>query len=147
MEGLLHTFHPRLLAHEPTDGERGEEAETLALGEVLRAVVAEVELCHVAVVVGQREAAGDALLAVVLNATVVVGLLVVEQQGVDVGLAEAAVVHQVGLEIDACVTIFGALLRAHRLVAGLKLRVDEVALLVAPCSREHGAGIGGARAA
>ena len=100
VEDGLQPCHEGLLAEQPADGERGEESEALALGEVLRSVVAEVELSHVAVVVGGREAAGDALLAVVLYAAVVVGLLVVEQEGVDVGLAEAAVVHQVGLEVD-----------------------------------------------
>ena len=74
---LSHVLHPWLLAHDPSYGGRGEEAETLALGKVLRAVVAEVELAHITIVEGVGQASGNALLAVVLNVAIVKRLLVV----------------------------------------------------------------------
>ena len=142
MEDGLHALHERLLAEQPSNSKRGEETETLALGKILRTVVAEVKLSHVAVVEGGRQTTGKALLAIVLNATIVVCLLVVEQHGIHVKLAETTVVHQIRFEVHVRITIFRTLLRAHGLVTRLKLRVNQVTLFVTTSGGEYGGRLG-----
>ena len=138
MEDGLQLFHKWLLAEQPSYSHRGEETKTLTLGKVLRTVVTEVELSHIAVVIGGRQATGDTLLTIVLETTIVVGLLVVEQHGIHIGFTKTMVIHQVGLEIHAGITIFIALLVAQRFIASFMLRVNQVTLFITSSSGEYG---------
>ena len=138
MEDGLQLFHKWLLAEQPSYSHRGEETKTLTLGKVLRSVVTEVELSHIAVVIGGRQATGNTLLTIVLETTIVVGLLVVEQHGIHIGFTKTMVIHQVGLEIHAGITIFIALLVAQRFIASFMLRVNQVTLFITSSSGEYG---------
>ena len=138
MEDRFQFLHEVLLTEQPSDSKRREKTETLTLGKVLRTVVTEVELSHIAVVIGGRQATGDTLLTVVLNTTIIIGLLVVEQHGIHIGFTKTMVIHQVGLEIHAGITIFIALLVAQRFIASFMLRVNQVTLFITSSSGEYG---------
>ena len=116
MEDGLHLLHERLLAQQPSNSYRWEETKALTLSKILRTIVTEVKLSHIAVIIGSRKTACYTLLSIVLNATIVVGLLVVEHHGVNICLTETMTIHQVCFKIHTRVTIFIPLLTTKRLI-------------------------------
>ena len=106
------TFPERFARHDPRSGDRGEKPETTTRYEVLRAVVAEVELHQVAVVIPIGKTSGETLLAVRKHLVLIIGglivdllLLVVDEQGVDVVFAERARIFDLPLQRDLTVTV------------------------------------------
>ena len=80
----------------------------MAFGKVLRTVETEVELTHIASVIGVGKTAGDTLGPLRLYVSPVVAALVVEQQGIHIVIAERLGVGDIGLEIGAVVAVFSA---------------------------------------
>ena len=99
---LLDGLEERLVAGHPAKGTGGEEAEALARREVLRTIVAHVELGHVAVVpvVGHTAyEAEQSVLDVGVSAGIVFLALVVQGQGADGVQTERATVVESRLEV------------------------------------------------
>ena len=135
VEPFLGLLHELLVADYPAERHGGEEAEALAAGKVLGAVVAEVELSQVAVVESIGDTTYDTLIALGQVGLEPIVVLVVEHHGGDVVLAELAGIVQLILHVElvrrglvvACVAQLrvGVELVVRRLQQGL-CRVDEL---------------------
>ena len=133
---LTRRLHPVLLRHQPTYRSRREETETLPLGEVLRTVVAKVELEHIAAVVGVRCTTCDTLVAVWLRAAVVVRTQVIEQQGIHrMLIRKSLIVGYRSLEIEAVAAVLRIIAMPQELRAVFQDRVHQVTLIITTARR------------
>ena len=100
VEPLLCRLHKLLVGESPTERESWEETKTLALTEVLRTIVTEVDLCQVAIIIAVGSTTYKTLVTTSQLSLIAVVVLVVEQHTCHIMLAKLASIVQLTLDVE-----------------------------------------------